>query len=128
MTVKLLLAVAAGGAVGSVARFAVTSALGRWLGTGFPWGTLTVNVVGSFAMGFLVAAVAQRWSLSPEVRALLFTGLLGGFTTFSAFSLDLYTLVERGAWGSAALYGTSSVVVGVFGLVLGLMVARWTFG
>lgn len=124
MSAKLLLAVAAGGAAGSVARFAVTSLMGRWLGTGFPWGTLAVNVAGSLAIGILAGLAAHRWSMSLETRALLFTGLLGGFTTFSTFSLDIVSLFERGAWANAVLYGTSSVILGILGLVAGLYMVR----
>lgn len=126
MNLKLLAAVAAGGALGSVARFTVTSLMGRWLGAGFPWGTLAVNLAGSLAMGLLAGLAAHRWSLGLEARALLFTGLLGGFTTFSTFSLDIVTLIERGTWGAAVVYGTASVVLGVSGLVLGLFMVRWT--
>lgn len=125
MNATLLLAVAAGGAAGSVARFTVTSLLGRLLGTGFPWGTVAVNIAGSLIMGVLTGLAAQRWSLGLEARALIFTGLLGGFTTFSTFSLDIVTLIERGTWVTAALYGTTSVVLGVLGLILGLSLARW---
>ncbi|MFA7430863.1 MAG: fluoride efflux transporter CrcB [Rhodospirillaceae bacterium] len=126
MNLKLLLAVAAGGAVGSMARFTVTSLMGRWLGSGFPWGTLTVNLVGSLAIGLLAGMAAHRWSLGVEARALLFTGVLGGFTTFSTFSLDIVTLIERGTWGAAAAYGAASVFLGVIGLFVGLMMVRWT--
>lgn len=125
MTAKLLLAVAFGGAVGSVGRFVVTSLVGRWVTHGFPWGTLAVNLIGSFAMGVLVELAAQRWNVGLELRALLFTGLLGGFTTFSAYSLDLVTLIERQAWATAVAYGTGSVAFGVLGLFGGLFAVRW---
>ncbi|MGC2857061.1 fluoride efflux transporter CrcB [Novispirillum sp. DQ9] len=125
MNATVVLAVAVGGAAGSVARFAVSSLLGRWLGTGFPWGTVAVNITGCLIMGLLAGFAAQRWSLGLEARALIFTGVLGGFTTFSTFSLDIVTLVERGSWGAAVFYGTSSVALGILGLILGLSVARW---
>jgi CrcB protein len=125
MTPKLLLAVALGGAIGSAGRYAAMSLVGRLTGPGFPWGTLTVNIVGSFAMGALVEAAALRWSLSEPLRALVFVGLLGGFTTFSTFSLDLVTLVERQQGGLALLYGGGSVVIGLFALVAGLYAVRW---
>jgi CrcB protein len=124
MQVSLIIAVAAGGAIGAVGRYAVMSAMGGWTGMGFPWGTLTVNVVGSIAMGILVEVMALVWSPGPEVRALLVVGLLGAFTTFSTFSLDVYSLVERGALVPAAAYILASVVICVAGLYAGLHGAR----
>ena len=84
-----LLAVMAGGAIGAGLRFLVSTQVGRWMGAAFPWGTLTVNVVGSAAMGLLVGLFAHLWSLGDPWRAFLTVGLLGGFTTFSAFSLEV---------------------------------------
>jgi len=125
MTPKLLLAVAAGGAVGSVARYVMMSATARLVGPGFPLGTLAVNLLGSFIMGVLVEAAALRWDMSEATRVLLFVGVLGGFTTFSTFSLDLVTLIERQQGTAALLYGGASVVLGLFALVGGLQAARW---
>lgn len=124
MTPKLLFAVAAGGALGSVMRYASMSLIGRWMGAGFPWGTLFVNVVGSFVMGLLVELVAQRWSMSESVRALVFVGLLGGFTTFSTFSLDVGVMIERHQLWLAMGYVTISLVAGVLALFGGLAVVR----
>ncbi len=121
---NMLLAVAAGGALGAVGRYLVMSQLGHWLGTGFPYGTLAVNIIGSFVMGGLVEAMALVWSPSQELRALLVVGLLGSFTTFSTFSLDVYVLFERGQMQAVALYMAGSVVLSIAGLLAGLRVVR----
>nr|WP_221237081.1 fluoride efflux transporter CrcB [Roseospira goensis] len=123
----MLFVVAAGGAVGAVARYLVTSAVPRWLGHGFPWGTLVVNIAGSLLMGLLIEVLARRWSAPVEARVFLVTGGLGAFTTFSTFSLDVVTLWERGAFGSAALYAGGSVVAGVTALLAGLWLGRALF-
>ena len=117
--------VALGGAVGASLRYLLGLAVVRLAGTGFPLAIITVNVLGSFLMGVFVVAAAHRGltHLSP----LVMTGLLGGFTTFSAFSLEAVTLFERGQMGAAALYVTISVVGSIGGLMLGLMVARGVF-
>ena len=120
MQPSLLIAVAAGGAVGAVGRYLVVSAVGHWMGQGFPWGTLVVNVLGSIAMGVLVEVMAVVWSPSPEIRALLVVGVLGAFTTFSTFSLDVMVLVDRGALIPALSYIVASVVVCVAGLYAGM--------
>ena len=113
--------VALGGAAGAVARYATGQAALRVLGTGFPWGTLAVNVVGSFAMGVCAVLLMQS---GGRFSPLLMTGLLGGFTTFSAFSLDAVTLFERGQVGLAAAYVGASVVVSIVALMAGLLLAR----
>ena len=87
--------VALGGAIGSAARYGVNVWSGRVLGADFPWATLAVNVIGCFAMGLLIELMALKLNVSLETRAFLTTGILGGFTTFSAFSLDFALLVER---------------------------------
>ncbi|MQX37002.1 fluoride efflux transporter CrcB [Roseospira navarrensis] len=120
----LLIAVAAGGAVGAIARYTVTSAVPRWLGHGFPWGTVVVNVAGSLLMGLLIDIMARRWSAPPEARVFLVTGVLGAFTTFSTFSLDVVTLYERGALMAAALYVAGSVIAGVLALFAGMWLGR----
>lgn len=116
------IAVGFGGGLGAMARYGLGLAITRAVGHGFPAGILTVNVVGSFLMGAFVVLAAHRGltHLSP----LVMTGFLGGFTTFSAFSLDAVTLWERGATGLAALYVGLSVVLSVGGLFAGLWVAR----
>jgi len=121
---NMILAIAAGGALGSVARYLMAGQVGRWLGLEFPFGTLAVNVVGSLVMGLIVEAVARGVDLAPEWRAFLTIGILGGFTTFSAFSLDTAVLLERGAWGAAAAYVLASVVASILGLFAGLWLVR----
>ena len=116
--------VAAGGALGSAARYLVNVGVGRLLGTEFPWHTLIVNVAGCFAMGALVELMALRLNVSTEVRAFLATGILGGFTTFSAFSLDFALLVERKAYGAAGFYAAGSVIVSLAAVFAGLAVVR----
>jgi len=121
-----VLQVALGGAVGAVLRYLTGIGLLRLFGiTQFPLGVLAVNILGSFLMGVFVVAAAQRGltHLSP----LVMTGLLGGFTTFSAFSLEAVTLYERGAVGLAATYVLASVVLSIGGLFAGLALARGVF-
>ena len=120
----MLLAVAAGGALGAAGRYLVASQALRLLGPGFPWGTLTVNVLGSFVMGVLIELMAQKINVSPEMRAFLTVGILGGFTTFSAYSLDVALLIEKNAFGSAALYAIGSVIFSVGALFAGLAAVR----
>ncbi|WP_411351993.1 fluoride efflux transporter CrcB [Leisingera aquaemixtae] len=118
--------VAIGGAIGAVCRYLAGLGIIRLLGHhDFPVAVITVNVIGSFLMGVFVVAAAMRGltHLSP----LVMTGLLGGFTTFSAFSLETANLIERGAFGQAALYVVLSVGLSVSGLFLGLMAARGVF-
>ncbi len=123
-----LLAVAAGGAIGAAGRYVMTGwaerLLSDWLGGGIPYGTLAVNVIGSFLLGILVEILALSLSVSPELRALLVIGVLGGFTTFSAFSMDTVLLLERGELGRAALYVLLSVGLSVGGLFAGLRLMR----
>lgn len=124
MNAKLLLAVAAGGALGSVARYLTMSLMGRWFGDTFPWGTLTVNVVGSFVIGAIIEGSALRWNVGPELRALLVVGILGGFTTFSTFSLDIMFLIERHSMTAALQYVFASVAIGVTAIYLGMAAVR----
>jgi CrcB protein len=120
----MILWVAAGGALGSAARYLVNVAAGRLLGPEFPWGTLTVNIAGSFVMGLMIALMALKMQVSQEVRAFLTTGILGGFTTFSAFSLDFAVLVERREAGLAALYVIASVALSLAAIFAGLKLGR----
>jgi CrcB protein len=113
-----------GGGLGAALRHGVNIGAARLVGTAFPWGTLTVNVVGSFVMGLLTAWFAFEGSPSQHWRLFLTTGVLGGFTTFSTFSLDSVLLYERGELGLAALYIVVSIVAGVGGLVAGLAIVR----
>jgi len=121
---KMIAAIAFGGAVGSVLRYAIAGWVTRFGGGEFPLGTLFVNVAGSFVMGLFAALFATRWQLGAEARALLTTGLLGGFTTFSAFSLDAALLFERGEGLQAAVYVAASVALSIMGLFAGLSLIR----
>ena len=117
-----LLHVALGGALGASARYLVGVGAVRLLGHGFPWATLVVNVLGSLAMGALVVLLAQKDA--TRLAPLLMTGLLGGFTTFSAFSLDAVTLYERGQVGAAVGYVAVSVVFSIGALFAGMTLMK----
>lgn len=116
--------IALGGAAGAVARYGVNVGSVALLGHGFPYGTLIVNVVGSFLMGLVIAKFAQLQDISNDIRSLVATGFLGAFTTFSAFSLDFVTLWERGDAMQAFLYAIMSVVFSITALFLGLILVR----
>ncbi len=119
------LMVGIGGAIGAMARHGVGLASIRALGPGFPYGTLIVNILGSFLMGILIAWLVRRTGgSSNEMRLFLATGFLGGFTTFSAFSLDTIVLYERGEIGIALFYVFASVVASVLALIAGLWLIR----
>ncbi|MCB1335500.1 MAG: fluoride efflux transporter CrcB [Roseivivax sp.] len=124
--ISTLFQVALGGALGASARYLTGVGAVRLFGPGFPVATLAVNVIGSFAMGVLVVALAHL--SANRLAPLLMTGLLGGFTTFSAFSLDAVTLYERGQAGLAAGYVMASVVLALAALVAGMAVARGIAG
>jgi CrcB protein len=119
-----VLAVALGGALGSVARYLVVGQAMRWFGTTFPWGTLTVNVVGGLVIGLLAETMALKWSATQEMRLFLITGVLGGFTTFSAFSLEVVGLLERGEPGAALSYVFASVLLSVGAVFAGIALVR----
>ncbi|MBF0168436.1 MAG: fluoride efflux transporter CrcB [Alphaproteobacteria bacterium] len=120
MSGQMIMAVAFGGALGSVARYLGMIGIGVWLGQNFPWATLIVNVLGSALMGLLIEGSALRWNIGPEMRAFLTVGILGGFTTFSTFSMDVALLVERNEFASAGLYILVSVLASV-GALFGAM-------
>jgi len=125
--IKLLL-VALGGAVGSSARYLFGVQATRLLGAGWPYGTLGVNVVGGLLMGLLAGWLAQRGGVDQERwRVLLGVGLLGGFTTFSAFSLETALMIERRDYAAAAGYVALSVVLSVSALFAGLLLSRRVF-
>ncbi len=117
--------VALGGAIGASLRYLTGVATIRAFGPGFPWGTLVVNVLGSMAMGALVVILAQK--SGTRYAPFLMTGLLGGYTTFSAFSLDVLTIYERGQIGLAGAYVLASVLLSLAGIVAGLHLARLAF-
>jgi len=113
-----------GAGIGGALRHGVNVGAGRMFGLGFPYGTLIVNVVGSFAMGLLAGYFAFRPGVDQHTRLFLTTGILGGFTTFSAFSLDAALLVERHSYGAAAGYMAGTVAASVAALFLGLAMFR----
>lgn len=119
----MIAAVAAGGAIGSVARYGFAGAI-QPAGSAFPYGILIVNVLGSFLMGVIVELGALKFNLSPELRAFLTVGILGGFTTFSAFSLDTVLLIQRAAPTMALVYVAASVILSVLALCAGLWLVR----
>jgi CrcB protein len=122
--IKMLVFVAAGGALGAMARYLTVTGVGAVMGMGFPFGTLVVNVLGSFILGALVETLALVWSPGREVQALVVVGVLGAFTTFSTFSLDVVLQLERGHLMGAAVYILSSVTFSVLGLFAGLRLMR----
>jgi fluoride exporter len=113
-----------GGGLGAALRHGVNVGTARWLGTHFPYGTLTVNVTGSLIMGLLVAYLAFKGDHSQHWRLFIATGVLGGYTTFSAFSLDVAVLYERGEIGLAFGYVLASVVLSILALFAGLWLVR----
>ncbi|HCP82243.1 MAG TPA: fluoride efflux transporter CrcB [Octadecabacter sp.] len=113
--------VALGGAIGAAARYGVGIAMFRPTG-GFPMGVLAVNIIGSFLMGLAVVYLGQK--MLSHLNPFLMTGILGGFTTFSAFSLEAYTLFERGEVGQAAIYVILSVILSIAALVAGIFLMR----
>lgn len=121
---KMYLIVAAGGAFGAMARYGTVVAVGRFTGLGFPWGTITVNLVGSLFLGLLIGGLAHGLHLSQEARALVVVGFLGAFTTFSTFSLDTVILIQRGEWTPALGYVLGSVFAGIALFFLGLRAWR----
>jgi CrcB protein len=119
------LLVALGGAVGSVGRYLFGVMAGRTLGTRWPWGTFGVNLLGGLAMGLLIGVLAHRGGAHQDRwRLFLAVGALGGFTTFSSFSLETALMIERGELVKAAGYTAGSVVLGVSAIFIGLVLAR----
>ncbi len=113
-----------GGGIGAALRHGINILAARILGTGFPHGTLSINVTGSLIMGLVAAWFAFKGDASQHWRLFLTTGILGGYTTFSTFSLDVAFLYERGEIMQTALYIAGSVALSIFGIFLGLAVAR----
>jgi len=119
-----LLLVAAGGALGSVARYALSTFVLRATGSLFPVGTFVVNVVGCLVFGVIAGAAEQRIALAPEARAFLLIGVLGGFTTFSSYAFESVTLLRDGQFAAAAVNIVGQVVAGLFGLWIGYVAAN----
>jgi fluoride exporter len=120
----ILAMVAVGGALGSLARYLVAGAVQPAWWPGFPFGIFVVNITGGLAMGLITGLAALKLNLTPEMRAFLTTGILGGYTTFSTFSLDSAMLMERGAFVQAGAYVVGSVVLSILALFTGLWIMR----
>lgn len=120
-----VLGILVGGAVGALLRFLVANWVYQWLGRGFPYGTLVVNVIGSFLIGFLTLYLMQRGMLASVWGRGLIVGVLGAFTTFSTFSLDTFDLLATGRWWGAALNVCLSVGLCLLAVWAGIQAARW---
>ena len=120
----VLLMVGLGGALGSLMRYFVAGSVQPAWWPGFPFGIFVVNITGGLAMGLVIALAALKLNLTPEMRAFLTTGILGGYTTFSTFSLDSAMLMERGAYAQAGAYVIGSVVLSILALFAGLWIVR----
>ena len=118
------LAIAAGGAIGALLRYWTSTTVHNRLGTGFPYGTLTVNVMGSLLMGFLYIWLIERLAAGSALRAFLLIGILGAFTTFSTFSMETLNLLESGQPGKALANVLASVIVCITAAGLGVLAAR----
>jgi len=117
-------AIAVGGVLGCWARFAQTNFVQSALGQNFPYATFSINVIGSFLMGFLFIATLERLTFSPTLRTGILTGALGGYTTFSTFEMESLLLAEQGEFGKALLYAASSLCVGFVAAFAGAYLAR----
>lgn len=123
-----LLSVSMGGALGTAARYLATIAFARWLGPSFPYGTLFVNVVGSFVLSFVMQLIVSGTAVSPNLQLALTVGFTGGFTTYSAFNHQLQELFEAGAWAKGAIYVLLTLVASFVAGLMGLALARAWIG
>ncbi len=121
--IKILLLIGSGGFAGSILRYVVSLSIQNKLLSSFPYGTLSVNIIGSFLIG-IVYALVEKGSLSPEIRLFLAAGVLGGFTTFSAFSLDALNLLQEGLWLEGFAYILISVLAGIAFAFLGILTIK----
>lgn len=122
--INTIAAIAAGGAIGALMRYGVNITAVKALGHGFPYATITVNILGSFIMGVLIASFANLWHPSETVKVFLITGLLGAFTTFSTFSLDFANLVERGEYIHSGIYLSASIILSIAALFGGMAIVK----
>ncbi len=121
---KILFFIAMGGAIGSTSRYLCVRGIAQLVGDDFPWGTMIVNVLGGLLIGALVSAFALRLIAGDNLKAFLFVGVLGGFTTFSAFTLELADFLQQGQLGLAFLYAAGSVIVSLAACLGGLLLVR----
>ena len=124
MTFQHTIWIAFGGAIGAVLRYGTMSLMGAWLGIGFPYGTMAVNILGGFGLGVFIELSALVWSPSAGMRSMIVIGLLGAFTTFSTFSLDAINLYTHGRWAMAAIYIVGSVIFSILAVWAGLIATR----
>jgi len=127
-SLRLVWMVAIGGAIGSASRYLVTLAVQSRVDSGFPAGTLLVNVTGAFLLGLIMRYSVQSFAISPEMRLLLTTGLCGGYTTFSTFSYESARMIEDGEWRTPLLYMVLSVILSLAAMFLGFRAAQWARG
>ncbi|MBN2872841.1 MAG: fluoride efflux transporter CrcB [Halothiobacillaceae bacterium] len=121
---KIYLLIGMAGGLGAMARYLVTSTLTQVAGRSFPWGTFTVNVVGSALMGFLAVWLVARWQVPLEYRLAILTGFLGAFTTMSAFSVDTLALMERQQWLAVLAYAGGTIILCLLAARAGMLVAE----
>jgi CrcB protein len=122
--VRTLIGIGVAGAAGSLARYGVDGLVAKRTAGAFPWGTLAVNVTGAFLVGLLFTVLTERFTVAPWLRSSLLIGLLGGYTTFSTFTLESYRLVEDGAWALGMANLCVSVVGGMLAVYLGVVAGR----
>ncbi|WP_250658349.1 fluoride efflux transporter CrcB [Alkalimarinus coralli] len=119
-----VIAIALGGALGALSRYFVIGVMTDWLGKDFPFGTLCVNVVGSFFIGVLYIVIVQKMHVSPELKSILVVGFLGAFTTFSTFSLEAFNFISQGLLLNAVTYIVSSVILCILAVWAGISLAK----
>ena len=124
---NLVLFIAVGGAIGAVGRYSVMTAVSHLFGAGYPYGTIMVNLIGSFVLGGLVESLKYFSVISNELQIFLIVGILGSFTTFSTFSMDVVVLMQRNEMFAAGLYILGSIVVSIGGLFLAMILFRQLF-
>jgi CrcB protein len=124
MTLYTVLIVGAGGFVGSIVRFITVQSVDKKLNSVFPYGTLTVNLVGSFILGLILAIMLKKPGIAPEWRLFLATGFCGGFTTFSAFAFENFNLLEQRFVGTSLVYMAISLVAGVLAVAAGMLIGK----
>ncbi len=120
----MVMYIALGGAIGAVGRYGVMVAVSSWTAFNAPVGTLSVNVLGSLILGAMIEVSALAWSPSPEIRAMVVIGILGAFTTFSAFSLDSVAMLTRGETGMALIYVAASVILSISAVWVGMAMTK----